>query len=185
MLDQLRAQMAAFLAAHDVCILSTAGAAGAWAMPARYLARGLEVDCLAPRWADVAYQLEQDPRVLLVIPSQISDPSTEPGLSLSKGSGQRFGFRISDEQTAPQSATLRLRSGQASPLVGGTRGGLRWLQIQGTAEPVGAPDWASLLPGWTSAVAPDDLYLVVRVTPARLDLFDERQGWGARETVEM
>ena len=166
MLDKLRAQMAAFLAAHDVAILTTASSTGAWAMPARYLARGLEVDCLVPRWADAAHHLARDPRVLLVMPSQISD----------------FGFRISDGQTAPQSATLRLRSGEVRK---SRSAGLCWLQLQGTAQLVAEPDWSGLLPDWTSAVAPGDLYLVVRVTPARLDLFDESQGWGARETVEM
>jgi len=30
-----------------------------------------------------------------------------------------------------------------------------------------------------------DLYLVVRVTPERIDLFDERWGWGARETLKL
>lgn len=40
MLDPLRAQMAAFLAAHEVCILSTSGVRGAWAMPVRYRPAG-------------------------------------------------------------------------------------------------------------------------------------------------
>jgi len=60
---------------------------------------------------------------------------------------------------------------------------LGWLQ--GIARPVPAPDWAGLLPTWTSATPPDALYLVVRVTPQRIDLFDEGRGWGARETLEL
>ncbi|MBM4460102.1 MAG: pyridoxamine 5'-phosphate oxidase family protein [Chloroflexi bacterium] len=147
MQDQLRAQMAAFLAGHDVGILSTNGARGAWAMPVRYLSRDLEVECLLPRWADVAYHLEQDPHVLLVV------------------------------QDCPSST--------APPLVRGSEMGLRWLQIQGIARPVAAPDWVGLLPTWTSATPPGVLYLAVRVTPRCIDLFDESRGWGARETVEM
>ncbi len=164
MLNELRHRMAAYLAQHTICILSTAGTQGAWAMPVRYRPRqgtfgrqGLEVECLVPRWADVAYQLEQNPHVLLVIPSQISD----------------CGLRIADGQTAPHSA---LRTPQFS--------GLRWLQIAGTAEVVTAPDWAEWLPGRTFPASPDELYLVIRVTPARMDLFDESQGWGTRETLE-
>jgi len=151
MLDQLRAQMAAFLAAHDVCILSTSGSQGAWAMPVRYRLLpatpgdcGLAVACLIPRWADVAYYIEQDPHVLLVV----HDPLP-------------------------------------SPLPGGTTGRwLRWLQIEGAGEAIASPNWAALLPGWASAAQPDALCLALRVTPTRLDLFDETRGWGARETVE-
>ncbi|MFQ5854307.1 MAG: pyridoxamine 5'-phosphate oxidase family protein [Anaerolineae bacterium] len=144
MLEELRDRMTAFLSHHRVCVLSTAGAQGAWAMPVRYRNRGLEVDCLLPRWADVAYHVEQDPHVLLVI----QDPPS-------------------------------------SPLVGGTRGGLCWLQYQGFARPVAAPDWEGLLPGWTASTSPDELYLVIRVTPERIDLFDESRGWGARETLKL
>jgi hypothetical protein len=96
----------------------------------------LIVECLLPRWADVSYCLEQDPRVLLVI-----------------------------------------RDDQADDL--------RWLQVFGTVEPVAAPDWASLLPRRFSTARPEDLYRVVRVTPERMDLFDESQGWGARETLKI
>ena len=62
--------------------------------------------------------------------------------------------------------------------------GLRWLQIQGMARPVEAPDWSGLLPHWISTVHPDGLYLVVRVTPSRIDLIDEDLGWGVQETLE-
>ncbi len=144
MLDKLRDQLTAYLAHHDVCILSTAGSEGAWAMPVRYHSAGLEIDCLVPRWADVAYFLEQDPSVLLVI------------------------------QEPP-----------SSPRVGETRGGLRWLQVQGTACPVVEPCWERLLPGWKSSTAPDELFRVIRITPERMDLFDESRGWGARETLEL
>jgi len=89
-----------------------------------------------PRWTDVAYHLEQDPHVLLII------------------------------QACHASA-------------------LRWLQVQGTAQPVAAPDWAELLPRRTSTAPPDELYLVFHVTSQRIDLFDESRGWGARETLEL
>ncbi len=148
MLDQLHARIAAFLAAHDVGLLSAAGPEGVWAMPVRYRplpGRGLAVACLLPAWADAAYFLEQAPRVLLVI------------------------------NDLPQ-----------SPLPGETAGGtLRWLQIRGRADPIVAPDWTLWPARGTPTVPPDALYRAVRVTPARLDLFDERWGWGARETLEL
>ncbi len=143
MLDQLRAQMAAFLAAHEVCILSTSGVRGAWAMPARYRpalgacgSRGLEVDCLIPRWADVAYFVERDPNVLLLI-GDAKAPAT------------------------------------------------RWLQIEGTVYAMADPDWAQWLPVWSSPAPPAELYLLLRVTPRRVELFDAARGWGAREGVEL
>lgn len=136
MLNQLRDQIASYLSHHGVCVLSTASGQGAWAMPVRYRSLGLEVECLVPRWADVAYHLEQNPHVLLII------------------------------QTCYAS-------------------GLRWLQIQGLARPVVAPDWAELLPGWMSTAPPGDLYLVFHVTPQRIDLVDESRGWGVCETLEL
>ena len=97
--------------------------------------RNLEVDCLVPRWADVAHQLTQKARVMLIV--------------------------------------------QAS-----SGAGLRWLQIQGTTQPVEAPDWSRLLPRWISVEQPDALFLVARVTPSRIDLIDEDLGWGVQETLE-
>ncbi|MDX1616805.1 MAG: hypothetical protein R3300_21030 [Candidatus Promineifilaceae bacterium] len=97
--------------------------------------RTLEVDCLVPRWADVAHYLAQERRIVFIV-------------------------------QAPSGA------------------GLRWLQIQGVARPVEAPNWAGLLPRWVATVQPDLLYLVVRVTPSRIDLVDEDLGWGVQETVE-
>ncbi len=105
-------------------------------MPVYYRSVGLEIACLLPRWADVAYHLEQDPRVALVV----QDDSVPP---------------------------------------------LRWLRCLGTAQPVEQPDWDTLLPAGTHTLTPDELYLVVRVTPRRVDLLDETRGWGARETLEM
>ncbi len=135
MLDKLRDRMAAYLSQHRVCVISAAGPDGARAIPARYRNAGLEVDCLLPRWADVAYYLEQDGRVALVV-----------------------------QDTGAQ--------------------GLRWLRCLGAAHLVEQPDWDALLPKGAHTPAPDELYLVVRVTPRRIDLLDESRGWGARETLE-
>lgn len=62
--------------------------------------------------------------------------------------------------------------------------GLRWVQLRGHSQPTKAPDWSGLLPRWVSTLQPDDLYLVVRVIPVRIDLIDEDLGWGVQETVE-
>lgn len=140
--DEQKKRIAAFLARERTCIISTTASQGIWAMPVWYstlpgtaASPGLEVNCLVPHWSDVAHQLTQEPRVVLIV--------------------------------------------QASS---GTW--LSWLQIQGTAHPVETPDWARLLPGWVSVMQPDALYLVVRVTPSRIDLIDEDLGWGVQDTLE-
>ena len=46
------------------------------------------------------------------------------------------------------------------------------------------PDMTTLLPRWISTTQPEALYLVVRVTPGRIDLVDEELGWGTQETLE-
>jgi hypothetical protein len=70
MLNNLGEQIALVLGRHQVCLLSTNGAGGVWAIPVRYRSQGLEVVCLAPRWADAAFYLEQDPRLLLIVPDR-------------------------------------------------------------------------------------------------------------------
>lgn len=139
MLEQLRDRIAAFLAAHWVCIISTQGTTGTSAVLARYHfasrtvgTDALQVDCLLPRWADVTYHLEQDPGLLLIIP----DPQ---------------------------------------------RDGLRWVQMRGSAQPVLATDWAERL----SDVRIEERYVAMRVTPQRIDLVDESQGWGVCETLDI
>jgi hypothetical protein len=63
---------------------------------------------------------------------------------------------------------------------------LCWLQVQGEAVPVEAPDWTGLLPAETEyEMAPADLYRVVRLTPKRIDRVDEARGWGHRETLDI
>lgn len=73
----------------------------------------------------------------------------------------------------------------SSPQAGGSEGGLRWLQYLGTAQPLDSPDWSELLPAATATPLLDDLYIVIRVTPERIDLIDESRGWGARETLDL
>jgi len=144
MIDELCDRITTYLAQRQVCVISAAGPEGARAMPVYYRSSGLEVDCLLPRWADVAYYLERDPRVALVI------------WDASACGGQ----------------------GRTTP-------GSRWLRCLGTARPVAQPDWNALLPKDAHIPTPDELYLVVRVTPSRIDLMDETRGWGARETLDL
>lgn len=61
----------------------------------------------------------------------------------------------------------------------------RWLRIEGVARAVPDPDWARWLPAWSSPLSPTELYLLLRVTPHRIELFDEAAGWGAREGVDI
>ncbi|MEJ2736287.1 MAG: hypothetical protein P8189_22425 [Anaerolineae bacterium] len=140
--DGRRSRIASFLAHHRTGVISAVAAQGMWSMPVWYRpasepsgGRRLAVDCLVPRWADVAHSLSEKAGVLFIV--------------------------------------------QAS-----SGAGLRWAQLRGTATPVEAPDWAALLPRWVSTVQPDQLYLVVRVAPSRIDLIDEDLGWGVQETLE-
>lgn len=133
--DDQKNRFAAFLTHQRTCILSTIAVQGVWAIPVWYRSHDLEVDCLVPRWSDVAHNLSKNSRVVLIV--------------------------------------------QAS-----SGAGLHWLQFQGTVHPVEAPDWARLLPRWVSTVQPDALFLVMRVTPSRIDLIDEELGWGIQDTLE-
>ncbi len=136
MLQELRERMIAHLSAHRTCVLAAATTDGASMIPVRYRNLRLEVECLLPRWSDVTYYVEQDPRVSLVI------HATDPGA-------------------------------------------LCWLQLRGTARAVDTPSWGDLLSEATHHTRPEELYLVVRVTPQRLELVDESRGWGARETLDV
>lgn len=136
MLDQLRAKIRQYLAEQTCGILSAAGPAGPLAMPVRCRSEGLSVECLLPRWADLAYSVEQDPRVLLLFPD----------------------------------AAVPAR---------------RWLQVRGAAEILDAAGLPiARITNQAFPLAPH-LYLVIRVVPLRIDLFDESQGWGARETLDI
>lgn len=140
--DEQRKRIGAFLTNQRTCIISSSASQGVWAIPVLYRTipessgnPEYRVDCLVPRWSDVAHHLTQDPRVVLIV--------------------------------------------QAS-----SSAGLSWLQIQGTTLLVEAPDWFRLLPRWLTTVQPGTLYLVVRVTPNRIDLVNEDLGWGVQDTLE-
>ena len=60
----------------------------------------------------------------------------------------------------------------------------RWLQYQGQSRLVSAAAWVSMLPGGLTPHQANERFLVVALTPQRLDLFDEQRGWGARETLD-
>jgi hypothetical protein len=135
-------RIASFLTHQQTGVISTIGFPGMWAMPVWYCPPArpsggqiLEVDCLVPRWADVAHHLAKDSRVVLIVKASSSFS-------------------------------------------------LRWLQIQGTVRPVERPDWTCFLHRMNSIQHPESLYLVVRVTPYRIDLVDEDLGWGVHETLE-
>ncbi len=142
-----RQQIVSFLVHQRSGILCCTGSKridpGVWALPVWYRAAlGTSdgairpLDCIIPRWTDLAHELAEDSPVILIV--------------------QDF-----------------------------SGGGLRWLQIQGVSRPVETPDWPRLLPRWISTAQPDALYLVVKVTPGRIDLIDEELGWGVQATVEV
>ncbi len=59
-----------------------------------------------------------------------------------------------------------------------------WLQYQGWSRLVSATAWVRIWPGGLTLQQANERFLVVALTPQRLDLFDERRGWGARETLD-
>jgi hypothetical protein len=131
-IDQLRDQLAAYLASYNTGLLSVAGAAP---LPVRYRSRHLLIECLVPRWAELVAVLPLQPSTMLTIPAPCD--------------------------------------------VG------RWLQCQGDAQIAAAPDWSGLLPAGSAQHQAHAHYLVVELQPSRLDLFDQRRGWGARETLDL
>src|SRR5687767_8119481 len=70
----------------------------------------------------------------------------------------------------------------AVPLEGASRG--RWLICRGAIALVPSPDWSALALEQRPFVAPEDLYLVARMLPRRIDLLDETRAWGIAETFE-
>jgi hypothetical protein len=152
-LDVLRRQIAAFLSAHTTCVLSATEPSGVQSVVVSYRHEGIVVECLLPRWSDMAFYLEQDPCVVLVVQDvTILGETLDP---------------VQDGRD------------RATPV-------LRWLQIRGTARRVEQPNWTSLLlEGAPASTLPQELYLVVRVVPQRIDLLDESWGWGVRETLDL
>lgn len=68
LLDGLRERIIRYLEQNRMCVVSTSGVLGAWAVPAQYESHGLEIDCLLPAWSDALYHLERDPRALVIVP---------------------------------------------------------------------------------------------------------------------
>jgi hypothetical protein len=66
-LDELRDRMISFLSQNQVCVIATSGSFGAWAVPAPYGNKGLELICRLPRWLDAIYLIEQEPRVMVIV----------------------------------------------------------------------------------------------------------------------
>jgi len=68
MLDELRQRICQTLAAHHVCLIGACGRDDQpWLLPVAYRSRGLEIECLLPRWAELVSFLDETPKVLLVI----------------------------------------------------------------------------------------------------------------------
>ncbi len=62
---------------------------------------------------------------------------------------------------------------------------LLWFQAEGLAHIVPPPRHITL-PGLPSDISElEELFTFVRIVFYRLDLWDEAQGWGARDTLEM
>jgi len=120
-LDELRDRVITFLSRYQVCVITTYGSGGAWALAAQYENDGLLLNCRLPRWCDAIYNLEQDPRTIVI---------------------------VVDEQSTP----------------------FRWLEYRGIAHMVDSSDHR---------------YISVQITPERVDLIDERLGWGARESLDI
>jgi hypothetical protein len=66
-LDELRDRIISYLSQNRVCIITTSGTQGAWAVLATYKNAGLDLYCRLPRWSDAVYHLEQDPRTVVII----------------------------------------------------------------------------------------------------------------------
>ena len=73
MVETIRDHIRTSLAAQRLCVVSAHGAQGACSLPAAYSPHGLQIDCLLPRWAEVTFALERDPRATVVIPPARAD----------------------------------------------------------------------------------------------------------------
>lgn len=61
----------------------------------------------------------------------------------------------------------------------------RWLRYRGEAGLTAHSAWSGIWPERLTARQADERWLVVALTPQRIDLFDEQRGWGARETLDL
>ncbi len=60
-----------------------------------------------------------------------------------------------------------------------------WMQYVGVAGVAAEGSWTHFAEALTSPYTLQDRYLLVEITPRRIDLIDQRHGWGARETLEL
>ncbi len=67
-LDELRQRLVRYLDARQTAVLSAWGCWGRpWALPVQNRRRGLEIECLLPRWADIVSHLDEASEVLLIV----------------------------------------------------------------------------------------------------------------------
>lgn len=59
-----------------------------------------------------------------------------------------------------------------------------WMQYRATARVLESPDFQPFSTMAAISASPFH-YVVVELTPHRIDLIDQRRGWGARETLEL
>ena len=62
---------------------------------------------------------------------------------------------------------------------------LSWIFLRGTGSIIENQGWGALFPSEHALVDPKDLYHILRIEPKRMELFDEKRGWGFRETVDL
>lgn len=73
MLDHLCVRIKEFLTEGHLGVLSAASPKGVLSLPVRYRVSGLELDCLVPRWSDLAFLIEEDPDVTLLLVASTPD----------------------------------------------------------------------------------------------------------------
>lgn len=161
------------MAAQQTCVLCASGSDGLQALLVRLRSHELKLDCLVPRWSDMAYHLEQDPRVVVIVPAGCMDRSC------SSTPNAAFGVAFERPMHKPMNP-------QQDRPVNGLFWGLCWLHCRGHAYQAQQPDWDAWFPtGTPQGIAPQSLYFVFRVTPNRLEFMDENRGWGSRETLDL
>jgi hypothetical protein len=70
--NDLWERISAYLNHQRTCVISTTAAQGVWAIPVLFRPCGnpnMEMDCLVPRWSDVAHYLTQYPKVVVTVHS--------------------------------------------------------------------------------------------------------------------
>ena len=59
-----------------------------------------------------------------------------------------------------------------------------WIFVRGAGRIIENEKWEFLIPTEHGLVDPKDLYNILRIVPKRMELFDEKRGWGFRETTD-